>query len=90
MNAPDKLSQFIRLTREPLPSSRKIYVPGSRPDIAVPLREIKQPHHRRALPPFGIVRNQFLRLFCVFRAPGEAAPTRAQVRRIGFEVTISH
>ena len=33
MNAPDKLAQFIRLTREPLPSSRKIYVPGRRADI---------------------------------------------------------
>jgi phosphomethylpyrimidine synthase len=42
MNAPDKLAQFISLTREPLPSSRKIYVPGSRPDIQVPLREIMQ------------------------------------------------
>ena len=42
MNAPDKLAQFIRLTREPLPSSRKIYVPGRRADIQVPLREIMQ------------------------------------------------
>ncbi|MEN9435915.1 MAG: phosphomethylpyrimidine synthase ThiC, partial [Pseudomonadota bacterium] len=42
MNAPDKLAQFISLTREPLPSSRKIYVPGSRPDVQVPLREIMQ------------------------------------------------
>ena len=42
MNAPDKLAQFIRLTREPLPASRKIYLPGSRPDIQVPLREIMQ------------------------------------------------
>ncbi len=42
MNAPDKLAQFIRLTREPLPASRKIYLSGSRPDIQVPLREILQ------------------------------------------------
>ena len=42
MNAPDKLAQFISLTREPLPSSHKIYVPGSRADIQVPLREIMQ------------------------------------------------
>jgi len=42
VNAPDKLAQFIRLTREPLPASRKIYLPGSRADIQVPLREILQ------------------------------------------------
>ncbi len=42
MNAPDKLAQFIRLTREPLPASSKRYLQGSRPDIQVPLREIMQ------------------------------------------------
>jgi phosphomethylpyrimidine synthase len=42
MNAPDKLAQFIQLTREPLPASRKIYLGGSRADIQVPLREIMQ------------------------------------------------
>ncbi|MDH5206527.1 MAG: phosphomethylpyrimidine synthase ThiC, partial [Hylemonella sp.] len=42
MNAPDKLAQFITLTREPLPASRKIYVEGSRPDLRVPMREITQ------------------------------------------------
>ena len=42
MNAPDKLAQFIRLTREPLPASTKRYLQGSRPDIQVPLREILQ------------------------------------------------
>jgi len=42
MNAPDKLAQFITLTREPLPASKKIYVPGSRPDVRVPMREITQ------------------------------------------------
>ncbi|MFM2050553.1 MAG: thiamine biosynthesis protein ThiC, partial [Pseudomonadota bacterium] len=42
MNAPDKLAQFIRLTREPLPASTKRYLQGSRPDIQVPLREIMQ------------------------------------------------
>ena len=26
----------------PLPNSRKVYVPGSRPDIRVPMREIAQ------------------------------------------------
>ena len=40
MNAPDRLKQFLTLTREPLPASRKIHVPGSRPDLRVPLREI--------------------------------------------------
>ena len=42
MNAPDKFSQLMSLTREPLPASRKIYVPGSRGDIQVPMREIMQ------------------------------------------------
>jgi phosphomethylpyrimidine synthase len=42
VNAPDKLAQFIRLTREPLPASTKRYLQGSRPDIQVPLREILQ------------------------------------------------
>ena len=42
MNAPDKLAQFITLTREPLPASKKIYVAGSRPDLRVPMREITQ------------------------------------------------
>ncbi|MEQ1657695.1 MAG: phosphomethylpyrimidine synthase ThiC [Hylemonella sp.] len=42
MNAPEKLSQFISLTREPLPASRKIHVPGTRPDLRVPMREITQ------------------------------------------------
>jgi len=42
MNAPDKLAQFISLTREPLPASRKIYVPGARADVRVPMREITQ------------------------------------------------
>ncbi len=40
MNAPDKLVQFIQLTREPLPASSKRYLSGSREDIRVPLREI--------------------------------------------------
>ena len=42
MNAPDKLTQFIQLTRAPLPASRKVYLGGSRADIQVPLREILQ------------------------------------------------
>ncbi|MDR3371104.1 phosphomethylpyrimidine synthase ThiC [Rhodoferax sp.] len=42
MNAPDKLAQFIRITREPLPASHKIYLTGSRADLRVPLREIMQ------------------------------------------------
>jgi phosphomethylpyrimidine synthase len=42
VNAPDKLAQFIQLTREPLPASRKIYLGGSCADIQVPLREILQ------------------------------------------------
>ncbi len=42
MNAPDKLAQFISLTREPLPASRKIHVLGARADVRVPMREITQ------------------------------------------------
>jgi len=42
MNAPDKLAQFISLTREPLPASRKVYVLGARADVRVPMREIMQ------------------------------------------------
>jgi phosphomethylpyrimidine synthase len=42
VNAPDKLANFIRLTREPLPASTKRYLQGSRPDIQVPMREIRQ------------------------------------------------
>lgn len=42
MNAPDKLAQFISLTRSPLPASRKVYVSGARADVRVPMREITQ------------------------------------------------
>ena len=37
LNAPDKLAQFLQLTREPLPASSKRYLTGSRADIRVPL-----------------------------------------------------
>ncbi|MFO6418593.1 phosphomethylpyrimidine synthase ThiC [Hylemonella sp. W303a] len=40
MNAPDRLDQFLNLTRTPLPASRKTWLTGSRPDLRVPLREI--------------------------------------------------
>ena len=40
MNAPDKLSQLLSLTREPFPASRKAYLAGSRDDLRVPLREV--------------------------------------------------
>ena len=40
LNAPDKLAQFLQLTREPLPASSKRYLTGSRADIRVPLRDI--------------------------------------------------
>ena len=40
MNAPDKLSQLLSLTRAPLPASRKIHLHGSRSDLRVPMREI--------------------------------------------------
>ncbi len=40
MNAPDTLNQLLSLTREPMPASRKIHIPGSRSDLRVPMREI--------------------------------------------------
>lgn len=41
MNAPDKLTQLLALTREPFPASRKIYVAGQQhADIKVPMREV--------------------------------------------------
>jgi phosphomethylpyrimidine synthase len=46
MNAPEKFSADKAHVDEaairPLPNSRKIYVEGSRPDIRVPMREIRQ------------------------------------------------
>ncbi|MFT3859448.1 MAG: phosphomethylpyrimidine synthase ThiC, partial [Aquabacterium sp.] len=46
MNAPDPavalqaLSELTRLTREPLPASRKVYVEGSHEGVRVPMREV--------------------------------------------------
>jgi len=46
MNAPDPavalhtLSELARLTREPLPASRKVYVEGNHPGVRVPMREV--------------------------------------------------
>ena len=48
MNAPDtalaaaaeSLNDRTRLTREPLPASRKVYVEGSHPGVRVPMREV--------------------------------------------------
>ena len=49
MNAPDDtqalqglqaLSELARLTREPLPASRKVYVQGSHEGVKVPMREV--------------------------------------------------
>ena len=46
MNAPDPavalhtLSELTRLTREPLPASRKVYVQGSHEGLRVPMREV--------------------------------------------------
>jgi len=46
MNAPDKFLASSAHVDEaaiaPLPNSRKVYVQGSRPDIQVPMREIRQ------------------------------------------------
>jgi phosphomethylpyrimidine synthase len=46
MNAPDPavaldaLNELTRLTREPLPASRKVYVAGSHDGVRVPMREV--------------------------------------------------
>ncbi|MBL0917423.1 MAG: phosphomethylpyrimidine synthase ThiC [Hydrogenophaga sp.] len=40
MNAPDKFAPLLTLTREPFPASRKVFVPGAQPGVAVPMREI--------------------------------------------------
>ncbi|HET8868820.1 MAG TPA: phosphomethylpyrimidine synthase ThiC [Aquabacterium sp.] len=46
MNAPDPaaalqaLNELTRLTREPLPASRKVYVQGSHEGVRVPMREV--------------------------------------------------
>ena len=46
MNAPDPivapqtLAELTRLTREPLPASRKVYVQGSHAGVRVPMREV--------------------------------------------------
>src|SRR5689334_19257481 len=43
VNAPENnlsLDERLSLTREPFPASSKVYVSGSRPDVAVPMREI--------------------------------------------------
>jgi phosphomethylpyrimidine synthase len=49
MNAPDRLKQFLTLTREPLPASRKIHVPGTQAGVRVPLREITQSNGERVV-----------------------------------------
>jgi phosphomethylpyrimidine synthase len=41
MNAPDKFAQLLTLTREPFPASTKAYLEGSRPDVRVPVRDIR-------------------------------------------------
>ena len=35
MNAPDKFTSLLSLTREPFPASHKCLIPGSRPDLNV-------------------------------------------------------
>ncbi len=41
MNAPDKFQQLLTLTREPFPASSKSFIEGSRPDMRVPVREVR-------------------------------------------------
>ena len=40
MNAPDKFTSLLSLTREPFPASHKCLIPGSRPDLNVPVRDV--------------------------------------------------
>ena len=46
MNANDKFlasqAHVDEASVQPLPNSRKVYVEGSRPDVRVPMREIRQ------------------------------------------------
>ena len=41
MNAPDKIEQMLALTRAPFPASSKSAIAGSRPDIQVPVRDVR-------------------------------------------------
>ncbi|MET4576425.1 phosphomethylpyrimidine synthase ThiC [Ottowia thiooxydans] len=41
MNAPEKFQQLLTLSREPFPASSKSYIQGSRPDMRVPVRDVK-------------------------------------------------
>ena len=41
MNAPDKFTSLLSLTREPFPASHKCVIPGSRPDLFVPVRDVQ-------------------------------------------------
>ena len=48
MNAPDdKIAQLLALTREPLPASAKGAIAGSRPDIRVPVRDVRLTNGRQ-------------------------------------------
>ena len=40
MNAPDKFAPLLTLTREPVPASTKVFVPGPQAGVQVPMREI--------------------------------------------------
>ncbi len=41
MNAPDKIAELLALTRESLPASTKGAIVGSRPDLRVPVRDVR-------------------------------------------------
>ncbi|WP_295524128.1 phosphomethylpyrimidine synthase ThiC [uncultured Pseudacidovorax sp.] len=41
MNAPDKFAHLLALTREPFPASIKGRIAGSRPDLQVPVRDVR-------------------------------------------------
>ncbi|WP_293225714.1 phosphomethylpyrimidine synthase ThiC [Ottowia sp.] len=48
MNAPEKLDQLLAVTRAPLPASAKGAIAGSRPDIRVPVRDVRLTNGRTA------------------------------------------
>ena len=45
--------------------------------------EVEQRHHRAALTPLGVARDDLTRLRGIFRGPGKARPTRANLGFVG-------
>ncbi len=77
MNANDKFlassAQVDEAVVQSLPSSRKVYVPGSRPDILVPMREISQSDTPAAM---GFEANPCI---CVYDTSGPYTDPKARI-----------